>query len=524
MHGIIGTYTTLAAGTLELTYSARAGALAIRRAADSSTGQPARSLLQHIIDHDTPLALWRELHALWTGAGLPAGEGSGDTIGRLTTRRALLAFMASMAHGLEADAQALLSAKGRKEEAQDSLYLARNTLALLDAIQTPPEDVERVRQALLRVRHELAVGLLQDLLTLEQRQLYREGRRQEMSEEAQAAVGEAEVSFEQWVVQILLDEDVPLAGARTHLLHKREAAIIEAAFRYPDRATTQRDMSLLLQAPSNPLATTWLLQLERWWLSVYDVGSYTRAHVLRSAIEACPAKERPRIGKLESLYHPSRGAFLTALAVMALPFVMGMAFYDGYAEVFDVWVAAMMVVIYAAGAWFLVWRFLVQRNITFFNLAIPRLLASIVVGYVPLLVVDDSWHLALKMDPPKLLVFCPMMLLLTFLYLVIETRHRLGDMRLAMARALDLLLMGLVQALAIGLVTCNLVAGVMFERFDWDLATPSLGQMPTTVGETVATLGLTTYPVVLLVFTCGSLFIGIFLQLLWEEKQLTEPV
>jgi len=39
-----------------------------------------------------------------------------------------------------------------------------------------------------------------------------------------------------------------------------------------------------------------------------------------------------------------------------------------------------------------------------------------------------------------------------------------------------------------------------------------------------ALIGLNVYPTVQLLFSCGALFFGVFIQLLWEEKQFTEPI
>jgi hypothetical protein len=524
MDGTIATYAAADGSDLQLSYSSRAGALAIRRVVRELGRRQAELLVTHIIDLQRPYELSRLLAAIWEAGGLPGVEGGEGALGRLETRRALLAFLEGLTRSLEAAAEDLLSASGRVREAQDSLYICRNALDFMRDAGLPQDGDAPLRQALCRLRHELSVGLLQDLLDAEQLRLYRVGDRQAMSDEARAAVEEAEQSFQDWVVDLLLEEEIELVGELPNRFERREAAIQEAAFRYLDRSETRRSLNLLLQSAGNKMAQGWLQQLERWWLSIYDVESYSRAHVQRTSLESRPEGKVPRLGRLESVYRPTTAMFCTVLLFMALPFALGSVFYDAYQGLFDAWITAMILLVYMVGAWFLVWRFVVKRDITFFHLAVPRLLASVVVGYVPLLAVEDSWHIALKMDVARLALFCPMMLLLTFLYLVIETRHRLGDMRLAMNRAFNLLMLGLVEATAIGLVTCNLVADVMFERFEWDIASTSIGAMPTSIGITVGGLGLTAYPVVLLVFTCGSLFVGIFLQLLWEEKQLTEPI
>ena len=119
----------------------------------------------------------------------------------------------------------------------------------------------------------------------------------------------------------------------------------------------------------------------------------------------------------------------------------------------------------------------------------------------------------------------------TLLYLYIEVQRRLGEPDLAFARARQIFLLGVVQAFGAGLLITGLTGGYMASR-NWSagqrLPVESLREtLPAFVGELPRIVGVEpfyTFPAAIFVMVFFSFFIGTFLQLLWEDMPITEPL
>jgi len=181
--------------------------------------------------------------------------------------------------------------------------------------------------------------------------------------------------------------------------------------------------------------------------------------------------------------------------------------------------------------WFLVYRFCWKRDLTFFRTSVPRIAAGIIVGYLPIFFIDEVWALAAQ--PWFVLTSVALLMgFMTLLYLYIEVQGRLGDPTLSFARARQIFFLGILQAFAIGLVITSLVGAFMAER-SWgagaaetDLAELAVS-LPVFVGQLPRVIGFHpfyTFPSAVFVMTFLSFFIGTFLQLMWEDIPITEPL
>ena len=169
-----------------------------------------------------------------------------------------------------------------------------------------------------------------------------------------------------------------------------------------------------------------------------------------------------------------------------------------------------------------------KRDLTFFHAAVPRIAAGIIVGYLPIFFLDEVWALAARgwftlASVAFLLGFS------TLLYLYIEVERRLGNPAEAFRRARRIFLLGVLQAFGIGLVITGLVGGFMAARnwVDESGSAEALRQLPPFVGELPRIVGLEpfyAFPSAIFVMTFLSFFIGTFLQLMWEDIPLTEPL
>jgi hypothetical protein len=120
----------------------------------------------------------------------------------------------------------------------------------------------------------------------------------------------------------------------------------------------------------------------------------------------------------------------------------------------------------------------------------------------------------------------------TLLYLYVEVKSRIADPAEAFARARAIFLLGVLQSVGVGLVITSLLGPFMAVR-NWEVkgsglsvdwvhaaAAPLLGHLPLVLG-----IGpFYAFPSAVVLFTFLSFFIGTFLQLLWEDLPITEPM
>ncbi len=160
----------------------------------------------------------------------------------------------------------------------------------------------------------------------------------------------------------------------------------------------------------------------------------------------------------------------------------------------------------------------------------PRLTVSLAVGYAALALTEEAWSFPLTATPPAWILVSLVGVLASALYLFRHTTERLEDRGLALQRSLFLLLQTLTTSLVIGIFVTAFFGYTSVPKEVLNLAQGNhwLG-LPRAIllpAPLVAASGwhLTLLPEVALFFACMALFIGIFLQLLWEREPVTEPL
>jgi len=329
-------------------------------------------------------------------------------------------------------------------------------------------------------------------------------------------LGAAERAFYRWLEDVCLDEenrafsgeDSPFADRATEVL----AAVAEDGHGPVARA---RDLRPFLRRPGNRDCERVLEKLERWFLRQYDVrhGAVVLHHAARLA---AGHNDPDRV-----LSWHSRTAYLTALLLPMIPFAAATFLYrEPYRQVFDVWVSGEVMLLIAMALWLFGFRFLWRRDLTFFHASVPRIAAGIIVGYLPVFLIDEVWDLA-GQPLVTLVTVVAMLGAPTFLYLYVEVQRRLRDPAIALRRATDVFLLGLLQSAALGLVATSLLGPLMSGR-NWssEQAGAFLGYLPRVLGiEPFAA-----FPTAILLMSVLAFFIGTFLQMLWEELPITEPM
>ena len=306
----------------------------------------------------------------------------------------------------------------------------------------------------------------------------------------------------------------------------REEEVRRAISRDPaHRLRRERDLVPFLRRPGNRDCQRVLGRLERWFLRQYDI--HHAAAVIHHADELSRETRDPE----RVLSRHASANYGLALAALAAPFVGATFFYEKAPRFFDAVCALEMAVAIAGVAWFLAWRFFWKKNLTFFRASVPRIAAGIIVGYLPIFFIDEVWGLANRSW--GLLAAVSMLLgFTTLLYLYVEVQRRLGDVDLAFARARQIFLLGVLQSFGAGLLITGLTGGYMASR-NWHesegiVPVEALREsLPAFVGELPRIVGvepLYAFPAAVFVMTFLSFFIGTFLQLLWEDIPITEPL
>jgi hypothetical protein len=340
-----------------------------------------------------------------------------------------------------------------------------------------------------------------------------------------AVMGAAERAWQRWVEGVCLDDQNGAFEAESSPFGERPAEVLRAITRSGIRSVSRaRDLTPFLRRPGNRDCLRILGKLELWFLRQYDVH---HAAVMRHHTEALRAGA---VAKDRVLSRHGRRAYLIALALPALPLLAAVFAYERAPLFFDALAAFEVGGLLVLVFWFLVYRFLIQKDVAFFHTSVPRIGAGIIVGYLPVFLIDEVWDLA-RQPLPYLLAVVVMLGFAILLYLYVEVHSRLGDARRAFSRAVDIFLLGMIESVGLGLIVTSLLGPLMAGR-NWGLGGafalaearaslhPFLGEMPFVMGVDPFWV----FPSAVLLMSFLAFFIGTFLQLLWEDLPITEPL
>jgi hypothetical protein len=335
----------------------------------------------------------------------------------------------------------------------------------------------------------------------------------------------AERAFYLWVDGVCLDEDNQAFEKEDSPFANREDEVLRAII-HPGATGLDRgaDLVVFLRRRSRDCFRI-LKRLEQWFLRQYDIRHSSAVIHHAEALERGSMKERASL----SWHTPQIHAL--AIALLIAPSVAAAFFYDTSPRFFDLLCAAEVIFIDAVAVWFLLYRFCWKRDLSFFHASVPRIGAGIIVGYLPVLFIDEVWDLASR-SAAIVATLGVVLGLVTLLYIYVEVQRRLGDTTLAFRRARGIFFLGVLEALGAGMVITSLVGPIMMSR-NWSPGgievpveqiraglEPLVGELPRVVGADPFFL----LPSAVLLMTFLSFFIGIFLQLMWEELPITEPL
>ncbi|MCR4342765.1 MAG: hypothetical protein NUV40_02555 [Patescibacteria group bacterium] len=162
----------------------------------------------------------------------------------------------------------------------------------------------------------------------------------------------------------------------------------------------------------------------------------------------------------------------------------------------------------------IIWHFIkICGNRLKVQLYIPRLLAAIIIGYFPLFVAKDAWVFGMNCPPLVVLVLIPLCLIFSFVYLFYKVNNNVEDRKIALERVLKIFYRGIIYSIISGTIIFDLTCGTNMHD-----CTPE--------GYNNIYMGIfgVIDPTILLVFFPLALLIGIFVQIIWEDKPITHSI
>ncbi|TYQ15715.1 UNVERIFIED_CONTAM: hypothetical protein Cloal_2198 [Acetivibrio alkalicellulosi] len=178
---------------------------------------------------------------------------------------------------------------------------------------------------------------------------------------------------------------------------------------------------------------------------------------------------------------------------------------------------------------FLVGAFISIKRIEkcrYYNVYLPRIMAAISIGYIGIIWSQDFVELVISISTFNnglshiILYYFSLfvIMILGYIYILLEVNNKLGsqgvDYKTITSRAIKIFISGITKSFIIG----------MF-MFSWAFQFYSVKFVDNNIGYKFPIMFDTYVPIrVLFVFAFLSFFLGILIQILWDEKEITYPI
>lgn len=146
----------------------------------------------------------------------------------------------------------------------------------------------------------------------------------------------------------------------------------------------------------------------------------------------------------------------------------------------------------------------------------PRLFAAIIIGYLPLLLGEEVWKFGMHAEILTVIILVTSCLFVSFLYLWYEVNKNVENRENAIERIWKIYTRGIMYSIISGIIVLDLICGTFYHNM-------KKSDIENYNNIFVGFFGVID-PKVLLVFFPLALLIGIFVQIIWEEKPITEPL
>jgi len=164
-----------------------------------------------------------------------------------------------------------------------------------------------------------------------------------------------------------------------------------------------------------------------------------------------------------------------------------------------------------------------KKELLYSQLFLPRLLGASIVGLTPLLLDNLPWEIGILSSGVNLILICLLVYLASFAYIFIEVYN---TSKFAKGKTIEFAVKASTRLYGIALVETLFIVIIMSTLFypvidTVDLAKSYWGIIIPREGNW---LSLGFFPSLTLLWTGISLFVGSFVQLMWQEKRITAPL
>lgn len=148
-----------------------------------------------------------------------------------------------------------------------------------------------------------------------------------------------------------------------------------------------------------------------------------------------------------------------------------------------------------------------------------RLICAILIGFIPLVFESEVWRLALRLSWADIFLISGVSVALIFYYLTYECHKITRGEKSALS-----LFKRIMPTLIIGMLSSLLFSTIFYEMFFYHFINSENGICKAFQYIAIGPFQWTFRPKIIIFFATIAFLIGILIQVIWEEKTVTEPL
>ena len=173
---------------------------------------------------------------------------------------------------------------------------------------------------------------------------------------------------------------------------------------------------------------------------------------------------------------------------------------------------------------FLIFTQIMRRRWLYSQLLLPRLLGAAIVGLLPLLLNDQTWYIGILSSVFNWSFLALLTYFGSFIYVFIEVHNikkfiKGHSIAQALKEARRIFFIALTETLFIVTVTSSLIFPAVISNGRVDITSYRFG-----IYASTSVLSFGFFPSLIILWTGIALFIGSFVQLLWQDQRITESI
>src|SRR5947209_10332251 len=173
---------------------------------------------------------------------------------------------------------------------------------------------------------------------------------------------------------------------------------------------------------------------------------------------------------------------------------------------------------------FFIFTQIMRRRWLYSQLLLPRLLGAAIVGLLPLLLNDQSWYIGIQSSAFNWCFLALLTYFGSFIYVFVEVYNikkfiKGHSIVQALKEARRIFFIALTETLFIVTVTSSLIFPAVISNGRVDITSYRFG-----IYASTSVLSFGFFPSLIILWTGIALFIGSFVQLLWQDQRITESI